>query len=562
MKKSDLPNDIEALKALVLEKDANIHILTERLRLLQALLHAKRSEQKISQKLCENQFSLFDEAEVSADEIQPEESQKEVIAIPEDNTETVVIAEHKRVKKGRRPLDESLPREDVICDIPEEDKICPCGCQLKKIGEEISEKLNIIPQTICVIRTIRPKYACPHCEGTEDTDKTVKIAPMPPHIIPQGIATPSLLAYIALGKFADALPFYRQTKIFERIGVNISRSTMSQWMIHAAKSCKPLIAMLYDHLRAGEIINMDETPVQVLRESERSNTSKSYMWLTCGNLGSDGNPDGGLSDYPSEGSCGDLNGGDFDLSSGQTQQGGQIRLFHYAPSRAGDVARKLLGDFKGFLQTDGYAAYTAIGKEEGITHVGCLVHVRRKFIEVNKGNSKNKQGLATTILNNIAKIYHFEKQFKQKKMTNDAIILARAEKIKPLFNAIYKLMTDAQSKIPPKTLLGMAVKYALGQWERVENYLLNAQLTPDNNIAENAIRPFVIGRKNWLFSGSPRGAESSAILYSLIETAKANKINPQTYLLHVFEKIPFANSKEKMEALLPWNCKEDLTDYT
>ena len=313
----------KALQKQIEEQALTIEKLSEQVRLLKDLEYARSSEKQRKLPSNEIQLSLlFNEAEHETPAEQ-ETSEPEVTDVPA----------HTRAKRGRKTLPENLPRVEIIHDIPEEDKVCTCGCHLKRIGEVASEKLSIIPQQIKVERHIRPKYACPKCEGTAEDDKpTVKIAPMPPQFIKQGIVTPGLLAYILTNKFCDALPFYRQTRIFERFGVEISDSTMSSWAIQAAEKCKPLINLYLAKLRAGEIINMDETTVQVLREKDRENTTKSYMWVARGGL-----PDK------------------------------LVLLYHYEPSRSARVAQELIGDFKGFLQTDGYGGYSALGRSEGIT---------------------------------------------------------------------------------------------------------------------------------------------------------------------------------------------------
>lgn len=320
------------------------------------------------------------------------------------------------------------------------------------------------------------------------------------------------------------MPFYRQNKMFQRLGVDISRSTMSSWALQAAEQCESLIERCLASLREGDIINMDETPVQVLKEPGRKNTAKSYMWVARGGPG-----------------------------------GKPVVLFSYAPSRSGDVAAVIVGDFQGFLQTDGYIGYKALGEAEDIIHVGCLAHARRKFMEVLKAGSRKKKGTAHAVVDLIGKLYHLESQARKGGDSPEAVMTMRAEKVKPIPDKIRKRIEGAEAVVPPKSLLGKAIAYSLGQWLRIEAYLQNPYLTPDNNIAENAIRPFAVGRKNWLFSGSPRGAKASPTLYSLIETAKANGLNPYEYLLHVFERIPLVKSTEDLEELLPWDMPKNTT---
>ena len=458
----------------------------------------------------DDQYSLFDEAELVAMQAEADAE------TGEEEPEASEVAGHSRRKKGRRPISEAYPRVEVVHDIPEEDKVCPCGCALSRIGEEVSEKLDIVPQKIQVIRHIRPKYACRACEGVEDDGPTVKTASMPPQLIPQGIVSPGLLAYILVNKFADGLPFYRQTIMFDRLGVDISRATMSGWALRAAEACEPLLEVLLEQIRSGPIINLDETTVQVLKEPGRKNTSKSYMWVA--------------------------RGGDIKRPS---------VLFHYDPGRGGKVAEEIVGNFRGFLQTDGYAGYNALGEREGIRHVGCLAHVRRKFHDVTKAGAKKKSGTAQTVLDLIGKLYKLEKQAREQKLDPEAVHAMRQERARPIMDKIKALLDARVKTTPPKSLLGRAISYALGQWERVMVYLEDGCLQPDNNAAENAIRPFAVGRKNWLFSGSPRGAKASAAIYSLIETAKACGLNPFEYLLHVFERLPHARSEDDLKTLLP-----------
>ena len=483
--------------------------LQRQVKLLNYLLYAIKSEKKRKLPEDSRQLWLFDEAEFVHDNANEDLTTKTQVSV-----QTV---SKPRKKRGRKPLPPDLPRVERIIDIPENEKICDCGARLVKIGEEVSEKLNIIPAKIEIIRTVRPKYACPQCEGTDDDRPTVRIASMPPQLIKHGIATPSLITFILIQKFADALPLYRQSKIFARLGVDISRSTMSKWILEAAAACLPLRERLYQHLRSGPTLNFDETPVQVLREEGRKNTTKSYMWVARG----------GLPGHP-------------------------VVLFTYSPSRSAEVPKQIIGKFKGFLQTDGYNGYKAVGNREGVTHVGCLVHVRREFDHASKVGDTKIAGTASTILDIIANIYHAENVFRENKLTQEPLLEARQKIIKPLLENIEELMLNAQERVPKSSLLGKAVAYGLGQWPYILNYLKCPWLTPDNNVAENAIRPFVVGRKNWLFSGSPKGASASAFFYSLIETAKANGLEPQKYLWQTLESIPSAKTDEDFEALMPW----------
>jgi len=524
---STLPEDTAALKDVIifladshtdLEKkhqasQDKIINLEERIRLLQNELFGRKSEKQIHPEKDPRQLYLFDEPE-----------------LPEPETaETITVPAHTRKKQGRKPLPKDLPRIDVIHDIDESEKVCACGCRLTKIDEETSEKLDIIPAKMQVIRHIRYKYACKNCEGVEDEGPTVKIGPLPIQFIPKGIATPGLVAQILVSKYEDALPFYRQEKIFARLGVDIPRSSMCGWSIKAAEHCQPILEILHQKILSGPLINIDETPVQVMQEPGRSNTSKSYMWVFRG----------GPPDKP-------------------------VLVFQYHPTRSGRVPNEFLKEYQGYIQTDAYSGYDALGRRPGIYPVGCWAHVRRKFMEVVKaGSGKGKKGHAETVLERIGLLYGVEKEARKNGLDPEQIVLLRREKSKPVLDDLKVRLNALQSQTPPKGLLGKAVNYTLKNWPLLVRYLENGNITPDNNAAENAIRPFVVGRKNWLFSGHPTGARASSCLYSLIETAKACGLKPYEYLRYLFDNIPFAKSEADYEALLPHNLTTDqITAYT
>lgn len=481
--------------------DKETGILLEQIRHLRAQLFGRKSE-KIQGG--PQTLPLFD---------MPEPAEEE------ETEEGVHIPAHTRKKRGRKPLPESLPRIERIHDIDDADKICACGCELSRIGEEISEQLDIIPAKIQVIRHIRPKYACRNCEGVEDNGPTVKIAPVPPRIIPRSIATPGLLAHILTAKFVDHTPFYRQEKQFQRLGVEISRTSMCNWAMQVASSSQPLLNLLIDEVLSGFLIQADETTLQVLQEQGRDPTTKSYMWI--------------------------FRRGDPDKP---------VLIYQYHPTRSGDVAKAFLRDFEGCVQTDAYSGYNFLDYDERIRHIGCWAHARRKFMDVIKAQGKNRKiGSADKALSYIRKLYRIEKEAREKGLSSDELYQIRQKDSKPILDEFKQWLENTSLRTPPKGLLGKAVAYALNQWDRLVGYLEDGRLHIDNNRAENAVRPFVVGRKNWLFSGTPEGAEASALLYSLIETAKANKLEPYSYLRFIFEKLPTAETLQDYEALLPWN---------
>jgi transposase len=517
IKAATLPDDTALLKQMLVDfqgyHDKQTDILLEEISLLRAQLYGRKSE-KFKPVDGPQPLPLFDMPEPADGTDEPEEKDIHVPA-------------HNRKKRGRKALPDNLPRIERLHDIDDADKICACGCELSRIGEEVSEQLDVIPAKAQVIRHIRPKYACKNCEGVEDDGPTVKIAPVPPQIIPKSIASPGLLAHILTGKFIDHTPFYRQEKQLIRLGVEISRTSMCKWAMQAALSCQPLLNLLEDEVLSGQFINIDETTLQVLKEPGRSPTTKSYMWV--------------------------FRRGDPDR---------QVLLFQYHPTRSGDVVRTFLRDFQGYVQTDGYAAYNFLDYEKDIRHIGCWAHTRRGFQNVIKAQGKNRKiGAADEAMKYIRKLYKLEKQARKKGFTVEEIYHMRQTEAKPILEDFKKWLSKKSLQTPPKGLLGKAVSYALNQWHRLIGYIEDGHLTPDNNMAENSIRPFVIGRKNWLFSGTPEGAEASALLYSLIETAKANKLEPYAYLRYIFDRLPTATSLEDYEALLPWNITPEQMEY-
>jgi transposase len=351
---------------------------------------------------------------------------------------------------------------------------------------------------------------------------TVKIAPPPLQIIPKGIATPGLLAYVAVSKYADALPLYRQEKIFERIGVDISRSTMAGWMVMVAQGSKPVMDLLYRKLHSGPLINVDETPVQVLKEPGRENTTNSYMWVFRG----------GSPEKP-------------------------VLIYRYSPTRSGEVPLEVLQDYQGYCQTDAFSGYDGLEQKiDGLKLVGCFAHARRNFVKVidarGKG-AKGKTGSAELALGYIGELYRIEKAARAAELTPPEIQQFRIQRARPVLEEFKSWLEKKKDQTPPKGLLGQAIDYTLSRWSRLVRYLDNGHITPDNNAAENAIRPFVVGRKNWLFAGSPSGADAAATFYSLIETAKACGLDPYQYLGFLFEKIPYAHSESEYAALIPQN---------
>jgi len=459
-----------------------------------------------------------------ADEKQPllfieEAGQAE--AKEETPQEFETIKSFTRKKAGRKPLSANLERRERIIDIPESEKTCACGATLTRIGEETSKKLVIIPMQIYVEETVRPKYACLKCEGTEDEGKpTVRIAPVEPSIIPKSIASPSLLSTVFTQKFEMHLPYYRQEKQFEQIGVTISRQDMANWQQQAYEKLEPLFALLKRTVKEGPVLRMDETEVQVIGEENRSDIQKSRMWLARG-----GPPDK------------------------------TVVWYAYHPTRAAYNAKAFLEGYSGYLQTDGYDGYDSAVKDmPDIIHVGCFAHSRRRFFEAAKINKKPQS--AEEGIKYIRRLYQLEDALRDKwKDDLERFNEERKEGAASLLDEFKAWLLKRVNEVPPKTLLGEAINYTLNQWDKLIKYIESPYLTPDNNACENAIRPFVLGRKNWMFCQSVGGAKSSCGMFTLIETAKQNGLVPRKYLTALFERAPYASSSGDWEKLLPWNIK-------
>ena len=491
-------DEIAALKA-------RIAILEEQLRLATAKTFAPKSEKLASLA----QLDLFNEAEAFG-------------AKPDDPAEAreIEVPAHARARGKRKPIDATLPRVRVEHDIPEAKKTCACGCQLTRIGEVTSEQFDLIPARAQVLQHVRFKYACRNCEGTSHDGSAVVTAEMPAQPIPKSNASPGLAAHIATSKYADGLPLYRLEGILARSRIHVSRTTQATWMIRLGELVTPLINLLHETQLSYDILQMDETSVQVLKEDGRPATAKSYMWVRRG-----GPP------------------------------GRRIILFDYAPSRAGAIPMRLLDEYKGYLQSDAYGGYNAAAKRDGVIHVGCLDHARRKFIEAVKAQHAivgGERGLAPEALLIIRKIYAIEKLAREARMTPEQRHALRDDRARPIWDELRAWLDRNRNAAPPLSLTGKAIGYLADEWSRLVRYLDDGRLEVSNVLCENAIRPFVVGRKAWLFCDTPAGAHASARLYSLVQTAKAAGIDPFTYLKAVFTHLPQAKTLEDVEALLPW----------
>lgn len=485
-------SDLQFTQEELARKNAEIERLEEIVRLLRHHRFGSTSE-KIKSDANVMQLGIFNEAEVEVSEEPP----------------SVEVKGHRRRGKPKRvKLPDNLPRKDVVIDLPEEEKICPEGHELKCIGEDVSEQLDVIPAQVMVIRTIRKKYACPRCEGH------VKRAPCPKTAIPKSIAGPGLLAHIATSKYGDGLPLYRQEHMWQRAGVDIPRVTMATWMIKVGDLLTPVINLMEEDLLTGGYVHVDETKVQVLNEAGKKPQSRSYMWVR-----------------------------------GRSYSGAPpIVLFEYDPTRSGEVAKRLFAEYKGYLQADAYVGYDGVCAEEGVIRVGCWAHARRKFFEATKA-SKKGVGLANEAIETIGELYKIEKTIKDKGIEERYRI--RQEESKPMLDEFRKWLDEHLGQVPPQSQLGIALNYAHNEWSNLIRYLDDGRLSIDNNMVENAIRPFTVGRKNWLFSDSVAGAKASAAIYSVMISAKLNGHNEYAYFRYLLEKLPLAENVDDVEALLP-----------
>jgi transposase len=485
----------EALKSRLLREQEKTQLLeseVEKLRemLLELKRHrfGKRSERWES----EEQGLLFNEAEV---QVKKDESAQ--------NNNKTVVKEHTR--GHRKALPKELPRRVEVITLAKEEQFLDDGTPLKPIGMEVSEKLIYEPARIEVIEYHRIKYGV-------DSGDYVKTAPAVPAIIPKGIATPELLSAIVVSKFADGLPLYRQEEIFKRLGVELYRSTMARWMVVVAEALIPVWNVLSDRLMSSGYVSCDETHTQVLKENGKKAESKSWMWVRSTPYGKS-----------------------------------RIVLFDYDPARSGKVVKKLLSDFEGFLQVDGFSSYNVLSTNQKIMQIGCNMHGRRYFEKALTAGAKAGTSLAEQALKFYQRLYEIEETLR------DQLPAVRYEerlkKAEPIWTELKAWTDQTHRKVPPKSKIGEAFHYFLEQYDHLRGYLKDGRLEMDNGFVERAIRKFAIGRNNWLFSDSVAGANASALLYSIVVTAKINGVNPYKAIKKLCTDLPKAKTIEDFERL-------------
>jgi transposase len=523
---SELPTDVTELTALLYAQQAAHETELNRAiaaiereaqekiqHLIEQMIQARHRMFGISSEQLTAQGRLFDEAETLAADTTEVDDVAAIPATEESPTDTSSKKTSKATRGKRSPLPAELKRIDIVHDVPEQKRTCPCGTPMIIIGEEISEQLDIIPMQVQVLRHIRKRYGCP---GSLHAPVT---AALPPQPIPKSNASADLLAMLLAVKFIDGMPLARFEIVLERHGIRIPRQTLARWVIGAGKLLQPLLNLIRDSLLEGPFIHMDETVLQVLKEPDKPPTSNSYMWVQTG----------GLPDKP-------------------------VVLFDYDPSRSGNVPVSLLQDYRGYLMTDGYEGYAKVARTDGIEHLICWAHVRRRFVEAARVQPKGKRGRADEAVRLIGRLYQIERDCKD--ATDAQRLLMRQQQSISALNALQEWMTKTLPGVAPSSALGKALGYMKKYWSRLTRYTERGELPIDNNPCENAIRPFVVGRKGWLFSDTQAGAHASATIYSLVQTAKANGVEPYSWLRRVLRDLPAAQTPEQIEALLPWNLPE------
>jgi transposase len=536
---AELPDSVEDLRALLsLQQGVIDEHAKEKTRLEQTLDEYKVENERLaeavrllkrqrfgrsSERSPSEQLGIFNEAEVVVDAEDTAETKAEA------DGDTIEVPTHTRRKHGgRKPLPENLPRVEVRRDLEEHEKVCrnDPAHTLTRIGEERAERLVYEPAKFYVEVEVRDKYACGTCK---DGVACREPSPQP---IPKSMASSSLLAQVATAKYVDGLPLARQETILARTGIDLPRSTLASWMIRCGELVAPLTDLLLERIQGGAYVLADETPFQVLKEEGRRAESQSYLWALR------------LEDphHP-------------------------LLYYEYAPTRSGDVAERLLEGLTGYLQTDGYAGYDRFDDPKSepwskVVHVGCFAHARRKFDEAlrGQGGSKSKKSPKSRVaeqgLSRINKLFKIERKYRD--LSPEDRHRRRQAELAPLVEELREWTTGALGRVPPTSLSGKAVAYLDGQWPKLERVLEDGRLELSTNAIERAIRPFVIGRKAWLFADTPSGATASARLYSLVETAKANGVEPWRYLETVFTRLPEAKSRADYEALLPGNLADEL----
>ena len=511
---NNLPNDVESLQALLLANHQELACANAEIKKL-----AKRTL-ALSQQLAvmEQQLAALRRARFGKSSEKLDASIYQMELMIEDLESTIAELDAdtktpepkvKTPKQHRQPLPESLPRETQTHGVG--DCCQDCGNELAFIGEDVSEQLEYKPASFRVIRHVRPKYRCDGCD-------TLVQAPAPSKPIPKSYAGPALLAHVAVAKYCDHLPLYRQSVIYAREGVELNRSTLADWVGKVCHLLRPLDDALNRYVMDTNKLHTDDTPVPVLQPG-RKTTKQGRLW-------------GYLKDNRAA--------GDTDAPA---------VWFTYTPDRKGSWPQDHLADYKGVLQADGYAGYKALYEKGDIIEAACWAHVRRKFFEIDK---VQPESFAGEVLKWIAELYKIESEIKG--LMPEERKSVRKARAGPILRALKEQVRSTMSKIPKKMPLAQAIYYALVRWDALVLYANDGSIEIDNNPIEREIRPIALGRKNYLFAGSDAGGERAAMLYGLLNTAKLNGVEPEAYLAHVLATIA-DHPVNRVAELLPWNIK-------
>ena len=496
---------IEHLENTIKNLQAQVNNLTEMVLLLRKEKFGSSSE-KTPRRDINEQISLFNEAELEADGSVPEPVSQDVKGYSRRDTRT-----------KREEIIKDLPVREILCESAPEDQYClQCDTALKPIGKEtVREELEYIPAKLQIVRYVRMAYECPKCKHSDHP--YIQKALTPSSLMNHSLASPSSVANVMYQKYVNSVPLYRQEKDWERLGMALTRATMANWIIRCSEDYFiPIIDYLRKELIKRDIVHCDETPVQVLKENGKKPQTKSYMWLY--RTGNDGKA--------------------------------PIILYDYQPSRNGDHASTFLKDFKGYMHSDGYSGYN---KLEGIIRCGCWSHLRRKFVEAIPERKSNDAPFTSAEIGRDYCNQLFKIEEELANLAPEKRYYKRLELEIPVLKAFWCWLENLT--FLKGSALGKAVTYAKNQKPYMENYLLDGRCSISNNAAENSIRPFTIGRKNWLFSDTPKGASASAAVYSIVETAKANGLDIYTYLEYLLLYMPdsdWRNHLESLEDLMPW----------
>ena len=514
MSRDELKQNIIELTTQVESQKQKIQWLQEQFNLLQQKRFGASSEKDMTDG---DQMSLFNEAEWTADEAEGE--------IPEPDMAKVAPPKKTKTKGGKLRMVSGLPKETIDFRLSKEEQICPeCGEKLTEVRKTIRRELIVIPAQVKVREYIDAVYACRNCQknGIENPMHTGK-APKP--LLENSLASASFVSDIMKKKFVDGMPIYRQEADLKRKGIRLTRQTMSNWVIRCSeKYLQGVYDILKEELLKREIIQADETTVQVLSEPGKAPATDSFMWL---------------------------------YRSGEWDPQSQIILYEYQDNRRKENPENFLGDFNGYLQTDGYAGYNSVTKREKdpAVSVGCWAHARRFFCDASKAIKKRNSEVSTTNIDKAIayadRIFAIERDSGLAKKTPQERMQIRKEKTLPVLDEYFKWIRSFDPDHIIKGKFRDGIVYSQNQEEALRAFLLDGRLQCSNNAAERSIKPFVISRKNFLFCKTPSGAKATATVFSLIETAKANGLDPFKYLVYIFEKLS-QDEDYDLEQLMPW----------